>query len=355
MIAKATRLIDADDRPVASASTDNTIPKLFEDMIPKHIQEDEEVAIPNLARLSARRAAADKVQVTPPQAEITETTATTKAGESATLQPQALPAQMETIAPAGTAAAGAPSRALGQRLNEESMGERMRQQGAPTFAESAKGISNMANQAKGDAAAEEDKKAKVAAAVPKFTLGDIMPAKSPPTPVATATIPSVAALPAVQAAVSPAAPVPTASSSALPTAMTSTTASEASPTATSPTSAAASSASVVKVPAAAAAIAEMLVPVAAAPAATATAPASAPASATVAAPIAAPIAPPIAAPIAATVAAPIAAPPASLVAASSPASTAASTGPPAASTLAAPAAAAPASTETLAEVTAELR
>merc|ERR1719424_1779971 len=236
-IAKATRLVDADDRPVsrgtgrlpvgsialpasergvdrpvASTSTDNTVPKPPEDMVPKHVQEDEEVAIPNLARLSARRAAADKVQVTPPQAETTETTATTKAGESATLQPQALPAQMETTAPAGTAAAGAPPRAMGQRLSEESMGERMRQQGAPTFAESAKGISNMANQAKGDAAAEEEKKAKVAAAVPKFTLGDIMPAKSPPTPVATATIPSVAALPAVQAAVSPAAPAPTASS-----------------------------------------------------------------------------------------------------------------------------------------------
>merc|ERR1740130_1498143 len=123
MIAKATRLIDADDRPVASASTDNTIPKLFEDMIPKHVQEDEEVAIPNLARLSARRAAADKVQVTPTQAETTETTAATKAGESATLrpqpettetpattkagssatlQPQALPAQTEAAAPAGT-------------------------------------------------------------------------------------------------------------------------------------------------------------------------------------------------------------------------------------------------------------
>merc|ERR1740117_1874144 len=167
-IAKATRLIDADDRPVASASTDNTIPK--------HVQEDEEVAIPNLARLSARRAAADKVQVTPTQAETTETTAATKAGESATLrpqpettetpattkagssatlQPQALPAQTEAVAPAGTpvsrgtgrlplrsialdaaeqrgvagtAAAGVPPRAMGQRLSEETMGERMRQQ-----------------------------------------------------------------------------------------------------------------------------------------------------------------------------------------------------------------------------------
>ena len=200
-IAKATRLVDADDRPgarrlpagsaalpasageadrpVASTSTGTTPPpKPPEDVTPKHVEQDEVVAIPNLARLSARRAPADKVQVTPPQAETTETTANAKAGESATLQPEALPAQTETAPLAGTAAAGAPPRVMGQRLNEESMGERMRQQGAPTFAESAKGISNMANQAKGDAAAEEDKKAKAAAAVPKFTLGDIMPAKS---------------------------------------------------------------------------------------------------------------------------------------------------------------------------------